>query len=804
MKDMKSILLAVGCWLLGATAGLAQSDPGPWDGSISSTLTVDGNTKTIYIYTPADLAAIHDKWSDFPEDGHHGYEGYTIKLMNDLDMNGQNGRNFQPLTIGWTDSHRFGGVFDGQGHTIKNLWIDGEEDGRALFGWICGGDILNLKLENPIVRAGDDDGNGYVGALCGKMENHSVISHCAVIGGRVEGWNWNDDDCIGAICGWADNDKSQIDHCYVVNTEVCGHKQVGGIIGKIENNDDDDNVPVSNCYFAGTIRHNGDEYFAAIVGERYGNPLSNNFYLNRNDGVKGTGNQSKYNGSSDDPNACGITAEALKAPLLFGANNTEWVYPMDGYPELKVFLRYNEGDTFYEKRIGYKGSNTNDAVSGYLKVMKEGNSPYKVSLERTLTGAANADVTINGVFNPYFDDSKQLKIAGLSTNSLAGLGAVNTVTLPTTLETISNPLRHQVKNAFRLPDACAGCKVKDGGLYDVIRSYLITAPKTFQTLTIHQELASTIADYAFEGMSNLKTIYVNTFVPAGTLVDNSTNPAPLIRLDGANENIFSGCPADLDIYIKDGTANKLFIGHQGPGSGGYGYSNADGWKNFYYEYEDLPNHMFSYFPVNRHPGRMSTLMLAYPVMLPEGVSAWWATLLTNDNSKPVVHLQKLDTKLIPALTPVLLTYEATTEPLFLSRYEGSTSGSAIDYEDNLFRGSVDPGGHTMTSSEMMSNFYTLGRRAGDNSYDSLGFYRYNPKNNVLPSYVAWIASNDLPADARWTIDFDEEATGIEGFCRMASLTGEQQVYTMQGVRIDASAMQKGTMYIVNGKKLIMR
>jgi hypothetical protein len=360
----------------------------------------------------------------------------------------------------------------------------------------------------------------------------------------------------------------------VVNTEVCGHKQVGGIIGKIVKNDGDDNVPISNCYFAGTIRHNGDEYFAAIAGERYGNPLSNNFYLNRNDGVKGTGNQSKYAGSSDDPNACGITAEALKAPLLFGANNTEWVYPMDGYPELKVFLRYNEGDTFYEKRIGYKGSNTNDAVPGYLKVMKEGNSPYKVSLERTLAGAANADVTINGVFNPYFDDSKQLKIAGLSTNSLAGLGAVNTVTLPTTLETISNPLRHQVKNAFRLPDECAGCKVKDGGLYDVTRSYLITAPKTFQTLTIHQELASTIADYAFEGMSNLKTIYVNTFVPAGTLVDNSTNPAPLIRLDGANENIFSGCPADLDIYIKDGTANKLFIGHQGPGSGGYGYSKS--------------------------------------------------------------------------------------------------------------------------------------------------------------------------------------------------------------------------------------
>ena len=805
MKDMKSILLAIGCWLLVATAGWAQSTPAPWDGSISSSLQVEGNT--IYIYTPADLAAIHDKWEDFPEDGHHGYEGYTIKLMNDLDMNGQNGHNFQPLTIGWTSGHRFGGVFDGQGHTIKNLWIDGKEDGRALFGWICGGDILNLKLENPIVRAGDDDGNGYVGVLCGKMENHSEISHCAVIGGRVEGWNWNDDDCIGAICGWADNDKSRINNCYVINTEVCGHKQVGGIIGKIENNDGDDNVPISDCYFAGTIRHNGDEYFAAIAGERYGNPLSNNFYLNRNDGVKGTGNQSKYDGSSDDPNACGVTDEALKAPLLFGTNNTEWVYPMGGYPELKVFLRYNEGDTFYEKRVGYKGSNTNDAVPGYLKVMKDDNrkdnAPYKVTLERTLAGAANADVTVNGVFAPYFDGSKQLKVVALSTDALQGLGAVSTVTLPTTLETISNPLRHQVKNAFRLPNECAGCKVKDGALYDVTRSYLITAPKTFQTLTIHQEFAEKISDYAFEGMNNLKTLYVNTFVPAGTLVDNSTNPAPLICLDGSNGTIFSGCPADLDIYIKDGTANKLFIGHQGPGSGGYGYSNADGWKEFYYEYEDLPNHMFSYFPVNRHPGRMSTLMLAYPVMLPEGVSAWWAKQLTNDNNETKVHLQKLGTKIVPALTPVLLTYPESSELLYLSRYDGEHAGAATDFEDNLFKGSVDPGGHTMTSSELMSNFFTLGRPAGDSTYDHLGFYQYHPKNNTLPSYVAWIARADLPANARLSISFDDEETTGVALIDNGQWIMDNSWYTLDGRKLAGQPTQKG-MYIVNGKKVIIR
>ena len=90
-----------------------------------------------------------------------------------------------------------------------------------------------------------------------------------------------------------------------------------------------------------------------------------------------------------------------------------------------------------------------------------------------------------------------------------------------------------------------------------------------------------------------------------------------------------------------------------------------------------------------------------------------------------VNMRKIGKQVVPALTPVLLTYEGTG-PLYLSRYEGDYPGSAIDYENNLFKGSVDPGGHTMTSSEMMSNFFTLGRPSGDTSYDHLGFYQYHP------------------------------------------------------------------------------
>ena len=58
----------------------AQSDPTVWDGSKSSSLTVDG--KKIYIYTAADLAALHKLWDNY-DDGDQGYKGYTIYLMDD-------------------------------------------------------------------------------------------------------------------------------------------------------------------------------------------------------------------------------------------------------------------------------------------------------------------------------------------------------------------------------------------------------------------------------------------------------------------------------------------------------------------------------------------------------------------------------------------------------------------------------------------------------------------------------------------------------------------------------------------------
>jgi hypothetical protein len=416
-------------------------------------------------------------------------------------------------------------------------------------------------------------------------------------------------------------------------------------------------------------------------------------------------------------------------------------------------------------------------------------SPFAVSLEKAGAATANTDFVINDTFTPYFNDRQQLKTVALGSNVFQNLGEVNTVTLPAAIDSVGTPQRHQVQNAFVLAEGSSSGAVKDGGLYSVSRKCFLTAPKTFETLTIHQEFADSIADYAFENMGNLKTLYINTFVEAGTLVDDKDNKAPTIDLKG--EHIFDGCSPDLDVYIKDGTTNQLIYGHKGPD--GYGFTNADGWNLFYSNYQDVENHMFSYFPINRDATGLATLMLGYPVELPEGVKAWWA----NTISDKTLYVQPLGTQLLPALTPVLLTYEGTG-PLYLSRYEGGDSGAATDYGNNLFKGSVDPSGHKMTSSELMSNFFTL-----DKGNDNLmGFYQFHPKDNTLPSYIAWLALNDIPGGNELLISFDGNPTGIETMFDGGGQSPEVW-FDLQGRKLNGKPSLPG-LYIVNGKKIMVR
>jgi len=146
---------------------------------------------SLYINTPQDLVAFSEKVNQG-----ESYVGVHVILKNDLDMQGIT--DFLPIGL-WRGENYFCGIFDGRGHTIKNLMIDTEEGGAnsGLFGTL-GGTVCNLNLENIRVTG------SACGAVCSiATDNHAKIYNCSVnnciidapyttvIGGQYLGINEN-------------------------------------------------------------------------------------------------------------------------------------------------------------------------------------------------------------------------------------------------------------------------------------------------------------------------------------------------------------------------------------------------------------------------------------------------------------------------------------------------------------------------------------------------------------------------------------------------------------------------------------
>lgn len=150
----------------------------------------------------------------------------------------------------------FSGSFDGQGHAIRHLCIQGGSC-VGLFGYIYkGAAILNLGLQDVDIQGQGDFAGGLVGKLC-----DSSIA-CTFSTGVVTG-----DNGVGALAGFSE--RSQIVNCYSLGL-VAGHKQVGGLIGK------DERSSVSNCYSTSVVT--GDAQVGGLMGSNYQGCISNSFW----------------------------------------------------------------------------------------------------------------------------------------------------------------------------------------------------------------------------------------------------------------------------------------------------------------------------------------------------------------------------------------------------------------------------------------------------------------------------------------------------------------------------------------------
>jgi hypothetical protein len=167
----------------------------------------------------------------------------------------------------------FYGSFDGNGHTISNLTIDGAYESAGLFGQVGSvggestGNILNLHVENVSIS-----GIKVAGAIAGNLYRGSIIN-CSSSGSvHATGTFFNDGAWAGGIAGslWDDGTIQKCtSNCSVTALDDIGGSCAGGISAEVRGN-------VSDCYSTGLInaRYAGG-LFSTIFGEFISCNISN-------------------------------------------------------------------------------------------------------------------------------------------------------------------------------------------------------------------------------------------------------------------------------------------------------------------------------------------------------------------------------------------------------------------------------------------------------------------------------------------------------------------------------------------------
>ncbi len=141
-----------------------------------------------------------------------------FKLMNDIDasetrywnVGNHDGDTSTPdEPTGFKPINRFFGSFDGDGHVIKNLFINIPYGINyiGLFGYISSyGVIKKLGIENCEIT-----GSGWVGSICGLLEIPATIEECYT-NGKIKSIDSILSGPIGGFCGY--NNFAEIINCY--------------------------------------------------------------------------------------------------------------------------------------------------------------------------------------------------------------------------------------------------------------------------------------------------------------------------------------------------------------------------------------------------------------------------------------------------------------------------------------------------------------------------------------------------------------------------------------------------------------
>lgn len=383
--------------------------------------------------------------------GHVSNHDYHYKLMIDINLNGS--ENFQWTPIGYwnssSDHQRFGGCFDGNGHTVSGLYIKSSAHSVGLFGYVEEAIVANLGVIGGTITTTST----YAGGIIGVAHGTCVITNCYNTG-SVSSYNtWPEDSSShysGGIIG--DAYMANITNCYnignVSSSSYSHHSYSGGIVGWASGG-----ANITNCYNTGTISSSTyssyySYYSGGIVGYKP-NPVSeavviNSYYLNT------CGGNNTYGGQS-------MSADAMKTQEFVEALNSgicAYEYDFDntnsGYPVLTMILvmattqnamNVTESHTTLLGTLNVENTNVHVQGFEYKKSTESNYQTVNVSgngnISKTLSGLTpNTEYTYRVFCTPddcgtYYGEEKTFTTL-----------PVNVITYPTTDATTSSATLH--------------------------------------------------------------------------------------------------------------------------------------------------------------------------------------------------------------------------------------------------------------------------------------------------------------------------------------------------------------------------
>ena len=226
----------------------------------------DISTGTAYkISTEESLRAFAAAVKADDGNGTYNLSGVSFYLAGDIALTG----TWTPVgstTVYFGDF--FAGTFDGCGHTISGLNVQGSTANQGLFAAINKATIRNLNVSGT-VSCGTKN---YVGGIVGKVQA-GTIENCSFSGSVTGGYT-------GGIAGGLNSDNVTISGC--ANLAAVTGTTAGGILGYSGSNKVT-KVTIENCYNAGSITGSGKA--GGIVGQLSQGTIENCYSIGAIDGA---------------------------------------------------------------------------------------------------------------------------------------------------------------------------------------------------------------------------------------------------------------------------------------------------------------------------------------------------------------------------------------------------------------------------------------------------------------------------------------------------------------------------------------